>query len=72
MQLLYKNSNPLFSDVIILLLLLKIFEFSRQSCQGEVTTWIIYSDDRKYNVLATWSLFNSGLVYVLDYDAQMA
>ena len=26
----------------------------------------------KYNVLATWSLFNSDLVYVLDYDAQMA
>lgn len=71
MQLLYKNSNPLFSDVIILLLV-KIFEFSAKVAK-EVTTWIIYSDDdRKYNVLATWSLFNSGLIYVLDYDAQMA
>lgn len=71
MQLLYKNSNPLFADVIILLLV-KIFEFSAKVAK-EVTTWIIYSDDdRKYNVLATWALFNSGLVYVLDYDAQMA
>jgi CCR4-NOT transcription complex subunit 1 len=71
MQLLYKNLNPLFSDVIILLLV-KIFEFSAKVAK-EVTTWIIYSDDdRKYNVLATWALFNSGLVYVLDYDAQMA
>ena len=71
MQLLYKNSNPLFSDVIILLLV-KIFEFSAKVAK-EVTTWIIYSDDdRKYNVLATWALFNSGLIYVLDYDAQMA
>ena len=71
MQLLYKNSNPLFSDVIILLLV-KIFEFSTKVAK-EVTTWIIYSDDdRKYNVLATWALFNSGLIYVLDYDAQMA
>lgn len=71
MQLLYKNSNPLFSDVVILLLV-KIFEFSAKVAK-EVTTWIIYSDDdRKYNVLATWALFNSGLIYVLDYDAQLA
>lgn len=71
MQLLYKNSNPLFSDVVILLLV-KIFEFSAKVAK-EVTTWIIYSDDdRKFNVLATWALFNSGLIYVLDYDAQMA
>lgn len=71
MQLLYKNMNALFADVIILLLV-KIFEFSAKVAK-EVTTWIIYAeDDRKYNVLATWSLFNSGLVYVLDYDAQLA
>jgi len=71
MQLLYKNTNALFADVIILLLV-KIFEFSAKVAK-EVTTWIIYAeDDRKYNVLATWSLFNSGLVYVLDYDAQLA
>lgn len=71
MQLLYKCTQPLFADVIILLLV-KIFEFSAKVAK-EVTTWIIYSeDDRKYNVLATWALFNSGLVYVLDYDAQLA
>ena len=71
MQLLYKCQVPLFADVIILLLV-KIFEFSAKVAK-EVTTWIIYSeDDRKYNVLATWALFNSGLVYVLDYDAQLA
>lgn len=71
MQLLYKSHNPLFADVIILLLV-KIFEFSAKVAK-EVTTWVIYSeDDRKYNVLSTWSLFNSGLVYVLDYDAQLA
>ncbi len=71
MQLLYKCQLPLFADVIILLLV-KIFEFSAKVAK-EVTTWIIYSeDDRKYNVLATWALFNSGLVYVLDYDAQLA
>ncbi len=71
MQLLYKCQVHLFADVIILLLV-KIFEFSTKVAK-EVTTWIIYSeDDRKYNVLATWALFNSGLVYVLDYDAQLA
>lgn len=70
-QGLYKTNNPLFIDMAILLLI-KIFEFSSKSAK-EVTSWVIQSPDpRKYNVDATAALFSSGLIYVLDFDAQLS
>lgn len=70
-QGLYKTRSDLYVDVIILLLI-KIFEFSSKAAK-EVTTWVIHStDERKYSVIATVALFSSGLVYVLDYDSQLA
>lgn len=71
MQGLYKTDSPLYVDVIILLLI-KIFEFSSKAAK-EVTTWVVHStDERKYSVLATTALFASGLIYVLDFDGQLA
>lgn len=71
MQGLYKTDSPLYVDVIILLLI-KIFEFSSKAAK-EVTTWVVHStDERKYSVLATTALFSSGLIYVLDFDGQLA
>lgn len=71
MQGLYKTESILLIDVIILLLL-KIFEFSSKAAK-EVTSWVIFStDERKYSVMATAALFASGLVYVLDFDTQLA
>lgn len=71
MQGLYRTDSVLLVDMIILLLL-KIFEFSSKAAK-EVTSWVIFStDERKYSVLATASLFGSGLVYVLDFDTQLA
>ncbi|PJF16482.1 hypothetical protein PSACC_03678 [Paramicrosporidium saccamoebae] len=71
MQGLYKTESPLYVDVIILLLI-KIFEFSSKAAK-EVTTWVVHStDERKYSVLATAALFGSGLIYVLDFDGQLA
>lgn len=71
MQSLYKTDSVLLVDIIILLLL-KIFEFSSKAAK-EVTSWVIFStDERKYSVLATASLFGSGLIYVLDFDTQLA
>jgi CCR4-NOT transcription complex subunit 1 len=71
MQGLYKTDAPLYVDIIILLLI-KIFEFSSKAAK-EVTTWVVHStDERKYSVLATAALFGSGLIYVLDFDGQLA
>lgn len=71
MQGLYKTTNPLFIDMAILLLI-KIFEFSSKSAK-EVTSWVVQSPDpRKYNVDSTTALFASGLIYVLDFDAQLS
>jgi CCR4-NOT transcription complex subunit 1 len=71
MQGLYRAEGSLGVDIAILLLL-KIFEFSAKAAK-EVTAWVVYSpDERKYSVLATAALFASGLVYVLDFDAQLA
>ncbi len=71
MQGLYRTESPLYVDVIILLLI-KIFEFSSKAAK-EVTTWVVHStDERKYSVLATAALFGSGLIYVLDFDGQLS
>lgn len=71
MQGLYRTESPLYVDVIILLLI-KIFEFSSKAAK-EVTSWVVHScDERKYCVLATVALFGSGLIYVLDFDGQLA
>lgn len=71
MQGLYRTESVLLVDIIILLLL-KIFEFSSKAAK-EVTSWVVFStDERKFSVLATASLFASGLVYVLDFDTQLA
>lgn len=71
MQSLYRTDSRLYVDVIILLLI-KIFELSSKAAK-EVTTWVVHStDERKYSVLATAALFGSGLIYVLDFDGQLA
>lgn len=71
MQGLYKTESKLYVDIVILLLV-KIFEFSTKAAK-EVTSWVIYStDDRKYNVLATAALLSCGLIYVIDFDAELA
>lgn len=71
MQGLYRTDAALLIDIFILLLL-KIFEFSSKAAK-EVTSWVVFStDERKYSVPATAALFASGLVYVLDFDMQLA
>ncbi len=71
MQALYKTESVLYVDIIILVLI-KIFEFSSKAAK-EVTTWVVHSsDERKYSVLATTALFGSGLIYVLDFDGHLA
>lgn len=74
-QLLFRtnstNNSPLLIDIAILLLA-KIFEYSSRVSK-EVTNWILVStDERKYNVAAMAGLLSSGLVYVLDFDVQLA
>lgn len=71
MQGLYRTDSQLYIDVIILLLI-KIFEFSSKAAK-EVTTWVVHStDERKFSVPATAALFGSGLIYVLDFDGQLS
>ena len=70
-QFLFKASAPLLIDVSIVLLA-KIFEYSARVSK-EVTNWILVSgDERKFNVPAMVGLVSAGLVYVLDFDLQLA
>lgn len=71
LQSLLRTESALLIDTFVLLLI-KIFEFSSRAAK-EVTAWVVQSaDERKYNVPATTALFASGLIYVLDYDGQLA
>lgn len=70
-QCLYKIDSNLGIEVCIILLM-KICEISPKAAK-EVVAWIIYAEDeRKFNAAVTCALLTSGLIGIIEYDAQLS